>query len=86
MTHSANPRYQDRATIQRRLMSIATRVNDQNDQSLLVDAANWMSKYGLAHAAIEAVIAEAERVCDDATFTALLDAKDRAIHSAIAGT
>lgn len=86
MKQHNSPQYSDRAQIQRGLMAVATRVNDEHDQSLLVDAANWLSKYGLAHAAIEAVIAEAERICDDATLTALLDAKDRAVQSAISGT
>jgi len=47
MSQQNNPLYSDRTKIQRGLMSFATRVDSPDDQSLLVDAANWMSKYGL---------------------------------------
>lgn len=85
MSQQNNPLYSDRTKIQRGLMSVATRVDSPDDQSLLVDAANWMSKYGLGQAAIDAVMAEAKRLCDDATLTALEDAKEKAVRSAIEG-
>jgi len=39
----------------------------------------------LGHAAIDAVMAEAKQLCDDATLTALEDAKEKAVRSAIEG-
>lgn len=83
MSQQNNPQYSDRTQIQRGLMSVASRVDSPEDQSLLVDAANWMSKYGLSHAAMDAVMSEAKRLCDDATLTALEDAKVNAVRKAI---
>jgi hypothetical protein len=44
------PAFEDRKSIQDRLIALRDRLTDEADKVTLTDAANWMSKYGPAFA------------------------------------
>ena len=66
-----NPKYSDREQIMDKLADAAKVVNGSDDKALLMDAANWISKYGRAHGALDEVLKVARQRCDPDTITAL---------------